>query len=335
MKRLGLALLVGMLLLLCGCCIHSWEDATCTEPATCSKCEETEGESLGHEWEAADCERPETCAVCGETEGSALGHDWSESGCLDVIVCKRCEEEKAAPGHDWQDAICEEPKTCVVCGETEGKALGHDWQEANCTDAETCSRCEESRGEALGHEWIEPEMCGEKAVCAICEAKKYQPLDHTVETWAVIVEPTCVSTGLREGSCTRCGEAVTEDVESLPAELHWNEPIWVNHMVQLGVYNDGEDYWVEYTGKNMSFALLVGFIEGSLIFPGDRVSERIQTIMDRYDESWTSGGLEYYRMSGYGFEWTLYGSTEVPKIGIMVNKLDQFNTVCPWNIVEE
>ena len=31
--------------------------------------------------------------------------------------------------HDWKDATCKEPKTCSVCGETEGKELGHSFGE--------------------------------------------------------------------------------------------------------------------------------------------------------------------------------------------------------------
>ena len=31
--------------------------------------------------------------------------------------------------HQWQDATCIKPKTCYVCGKTEGEALGHDWDE--------------------------------------------------------------------------------------------------------------------------------------------------------------------------------------------------------------
>ena len=60
-------------------------------------------------------------------------------------------------GHDWTDATCTAPKTCSVCGETEGEALGHDWTDATCTTPKTCSVCGETEGEALGHsygEWI-------------------------------------------------------------------------------------------------------------------------------------------------------------------------------------
>ncbi|MBQ9145461.1 MAG: hypothetical protein IJX70_03240, partial [Clostridia bacterium] len=105
---------------------HTWNDATCTAPKTCSVCGATDGEELGHTWVDADCDTPKTCSVCGETEGEALGHA-------------------------WVDADCDTPKTCSVCGETEGEALGHDWNDATCTAPKTCSVCGETEGEALGH----------------------------------------------------------------------------------------------------------------------------------------------------------------------------------------
>ena len=78
MKRKFIAAILAILLsvlVLTGCgCDHEWDDATCTEPKTCSKCGETEGEALGHTWSEADCEHPKTCAVCGLTEGDPLGH---------------------------------------------------------------------------------------------------------------------------------------------------------------------------------------------------------------------------------------------------------------------
>lgn len=43
---------------------HTWADATCTAPKTCTECGETEGEALGHSWEDATCAAPKTCSVC-------------------------------------------------------------------------------------------------------------------------------------------------------------------------------------------------------------------------------------------------------------------------------
>lgn len=95
-KKTALLLIIAALLLLCGCFHeHSWAEATCTEPKTCTSCGETEGEALGHTWKAATCTEPKTCTVCGATEGEALGHQWTEATYLT-------------------------PKTCSVCGETEG-----------------------------------------------------------------------------------------------------------------------------------------------------------------------------------------------------------------------
>lgn len=77
---------------------HTFSDATCTEPKTCTECQETEGEPLGHSFSEANCTEPATCTSCGLTEGEALGHSWLE-------------------------ATTEAPKTCEVCGLTDGEPL--------------------------------------------------------------------------------------------------------------------------------------------------------------------------------------------------------------------
>ena len=43
---------------------------------------------LNHSWIDADCETPKTCSVCQETDGDALGHDWL--GDDSMKVCDRC-----------------------------------------------------------------------------------------------------------------------------------------------------------------------------------------------------------------------------------------------------
>ena len=74
-----------------GCCIkHEFAEATCTEPATCIKCGETEGEPLGHTWAEATCTEPATCTVCGETTGTPLGHDYAGATLWDPGICTRC-----------------------------------------------------------------------------------------------------------------------------------------------------------------------------------------------------------------------------------------------------
>lgn len=34
--------------------------------------------------------------------------------------------------HTWDEATCSKPKTCSICGKTEGESLGHKWKEAIC-----------------------------------------------------------------------------------------------------------------------------------------------------------------------------------------------------------
>ena len=70
---------VALLCSLSACeCKHEWTEATCTQPKTCIKCGETEGEPSGHEWSdwtvsveaepASDGLKKRVCTVCGEEE---------------------------------------------------------------------------------------------------------------------------------------------------------------------------------------------------------------------------------------------------------------------------
>lgn len=95
---------LALIFLLSGCCIsHDWQAATCTNPMTCSKCGEIQGEPLGHTWQEATCTSPKTCSVCGETEGKPLEHTLGEWITDTPATC-------AAAG--TQHSVC------AVCGET-------------------------------------------------------------------------------------------------------------------------------------------------------------------------------------------------------------------------
>ena len=62
------------------------------------------------------------CENTGLTEGKHC------SVCNEVLVAQKTVD---ALNHSWTPADCETPKTCQVCGETEGEALGHDWVDAD------------------------------------------------------------------------------------------------------------------------------------------------------------------------------------------------------------
>ncbi|MBE7021557.1 MAG: hypothetical protein E7411_09025 [Ruminococcaceae bacterium] len=89
-----------------------------------------------HTWEEATCETPKTCSECGKTEGDVV-HKWNEATCTEKRTCNKCGITSEPVGHIWQEATCVLPRTCNACEETEGVALGH------TTRLGECSRCGE------------------------------------------------------------------------------------------------------------------------------------------------------------------------------------------------
>ncbi len=95
-------------------------------------------------------------------------HTWQAAACARPKTCDICgETEGEALGHTWLDATCITPKTCEVCGETEGDANGHSWLDATCITPKTCEVCGETEGEALGHTWRDA-TCTKPKTCEVC-----------------------------------------------------------------------------------------------------------------------------------------------------------------------
>ena len=127
---------------------HDWAHATCAAPSTCKKCGATEGDPIGHGYDGnvthPDCVNggytTYTCCNCGDSfvadEVDALGHTYDaivtdpdcENGGYTTYICCECGntytgDEVDALGHEWVDATYTAPKTCSVCGETDGEPL--------------------------------------------------------------------------------------------------------------------------------------------------------------------------------------------------------------------
>lgn len=100
---------------------HSAKAATCTEKGwnayeTCSRCDYTtysEIPAKGHT-KVVDKAVAATCTTTGLTEGAHC------SVCKEVLTA-----QKVIPklDHDWIDATYDAPKTCQICGATEGGEL--------------------------------------------------------------------------------------------------------------------------------------------------------------------------------------------------------------------
>lgn len=96
--------------------------------------------------------------------------------------------------HKWTDATCTKPKTCSICGKTDGKELGHKWVRATCTKPQMCSVCGKTKGKKLG---------------------------HNPNAWSIIKEATCTEVGEKETTCQRCGRSIVKEipmVDHIPGE---------------------------------------------------------------------------------------------------------------------
>lgn len=124
-KILAVVLMLAIVLSLSACgCSHEWEDATCTSPKTCIKCNYSEGEPEDHdpdEWIfVEDSEgnmrpgiRTQLCKDCGEVVNTEPGLFYNEDG-----TCRNVPEfmealEIAAENLTDEDGYC--------CGEIDIK----------------------------------------------------------------------------------------------------------------------------------------------------------------------------------------------------------------------
>lgn len=109
--------------------------------------------------------------------GCGCEHEWVEADCVTPKTCSLCGETEGAPlGHTWAAADCTTAKTCEVCDETEGEALGHTWEDATCVLPKKCATCHETEGEALSHEWEEATTEAPKT-CVNCQATEGSKLN--------------------------------------------------------------------------------------------------------------------------------------------------------------
>ena len=118
-----------------GKCEHTY-DNTCD--ATCNKCGEER--AIAHTWAEADCTTPKTCTVCAATEGEALGHtpEADDGDCTTAVACSVCGETaiSAKTNHiaNADDGDCTTAVTCTACSVIITAAKSHDytgaWQQS-------------------------------------------------------------------------------------------------------------------------------------------------------------------------------------------------------------
>ncbi len=231
--------------------------------------------ALGHDYDAVvtypNCTdegyTTYTCSVCGDSYVDnyvpALGHKYEAvvtyPNCTDegytTYTCTVCGDSYVdnyvdALGHKYEvvytEATCTEggytTYTCSVCGHTYteyGAALGHAWTwvevlAPNCTDfglvRKICARCGETTDDydlidPIGHNYVEEIILepgcisqGVKhfrcSVCGDCYHELIDALGHKWGDWVTIKEPTETETGLEERVCSVCGDTQTQTIPS-------------------------------------------------------------------------------------------------------------------------
>lgn len=126
-------------------------------------------------------------------------HEWQDAICTSPRTCSLCGETEGEPlGHEWDEASCTVPKTCSLCGETDGEPLGHNWVDATCTEPETCARCGETHGTTRGHNW-KAATCIQLKTCSDCGQTEGDFGEHTWIPATYDAPKTCSVCGATEG----------------------------------------------------------------------------------------------------------------------------------------
>ncbi len=227
-------------------------------------------------------------------------------------------------GHAWKDATCDAPKTCRVCGATEGEALGHSWIDATCETPATCERCGVTEGKALGHDLSEVTVestCQKQGytgrACNRCDFKlvdSYEPVvDHKYGEWYEISAPTCESWGDYRRECIYDG---CNQYESNMSEPLGHKGEWIKEKIPTCVESGFEsriceacgvketniifDYenhtWTDATCANASMCTACGKTKGEPLPHNIKHNPAIEcTCVQRgMEENWYCSGCDTY-----------------------------------------
>ena len=223
-------------------CEHSFVEATCDAPKTCSLCKATEGEALGHTEEVL-AGKDATCTESGLTDGKKC------STCGKVIIAQ---EEIPALGHT-EEILKGEAPTCTSTGLTDGKKCSVCYEilvaqeeiskadhteevvpgkaptctETGLEDGKKCSVCGEVTLEhaviaASGHKDENNDY--ECDVCFIDLCTEHVPANAIEENR---VESSCSTAGSYESvvKCSQCGEEISRETIALPLANHTEEAV--------------------------------------------------------------------------------------------------------------
>ena len=118
------------------------------------------------------------------------------------VTCNKCGEGRNVESHDYIEADCDTPRTCKLCGYTDGAPRGHNFADATCVLPKTCTACNATEGTSLGHAMTTPDVdqCEVQSTCSRCGLTEGKNIEHTYDN-------AC------DASCNNCGkERMTEHI---------------------------------------------------------------------------------------------------------------------------
>ncbi len=127
-------------------------------------------------------------------------HNWKNATCTTPKTCSVCgKTEGSAKTHDWRAATCVAPKTCFICGKTEGSAKPtHTWKAATCAAPKTCSVCGETEGLTANHSW-KAATCTTPKTCSVCGTTEGLTANHSWKAATCLTPKICSVCGTTEG----------------------------------------------------------------------------------------------------------------------------------------
>ncbi len=186
---------------------HTWKEATCVDPKTCTTCQATEGAVVAHTGGSATCKDKAECSVCGTKYGDLAAHtpNADDGDCTTEITCSVCGEvtTEAKANHSGGIATCKDKAKCATCGKEYGEIGTHTpiADDGDCTTAITCSACGEIITAAKVTHTGGTATCKDKAKCAVC-GKEYGNL----KTHTPNADDGDCTTAI---DCSVCGEVTT------------------------------------------------------------------------------------------------------------------------------
>lgn len=200
--------------------------ATCQNKAECEVCHQKYGDknssyhTVSAEWVQTEKHHSYSHPCCGTEMITNELHTWSNGTCSKCnykcmhsydnacdTSCNVCGATREII-HDYASATCTAPKTCKVCGVTQGSALGHSYTNAcdkycnicntqrsvpdhvyaNACDT-SCNVCGVIR--EITHDYVSA-TCMVPKICKVCGATQGEVLGHIYDD--------------EQGECIRCGE---------------------------------------------------------------------------------------------------------------------------------